>query len=63
MSNDELRTLLLNANATDIMTLYNGGGFGMIDAPELFSDGAVLPNDVDAAHLVFGSRRNTTRCR
>ena len=33
------------------MTLYNGGGFGMINAPELFSDGVVLPNEVDAASL------------
>jgi para-nitrobenzyl esterase len=51
MSNDELRTLLMNAKSADIMTLYNGGGFGMIDAPELFSDGVVLPNDVEPASL------------
>ena len=49
MTNDALHTLLTNAKATDIMTLYNGGGFGMIDAPDLFSDGVVLPNVLDAA--------------
>ena len=49
MSNDELRTLLMNTKAADIMTLYGGGSFGMIDAPELFSDGVVLPDNVDPA--------------
>ena len=33
MSNDALRALLINANATDIMALYDGGRFGMINAP------------------------------
>jgi len=51
MSNDELHTLLMSAPATDIMTLYEGGGFGMINAPELFSDGLVLPNEMDMVKL------------
>ncbi len=51
MSNDELRTLLANATATDIMSLYSGGFGGMVDAPGMSSDGVVLPNDIDAAAL------------
>ncbi len=51
MSNDELRTLLVNAKATDIMTLFSGGFGGMIDAPGMSADGAVLPIDIDAAAL------------
>jgi para-nitrobenzyl esterase len=51
MSDEELRTLLTGATAADIMTLYEGGGFGMINAPEMFGDGAVLPLEPDAEKL------------
>jgi len=51
MTTDAVRALLMGASAADIMNLYNGGGFGMIDAPALFADGAVLPNKMNAAAL------------
>ncbi len=51
MTNDQLRTLLMGTKAADIMALYEGGGFGMISAPMMFSDGAVLPAQMDAAKL------------
>ena len=51
MTDHELRTLLLGTKAADIMTLYDGGGFGMINAPRMFGDGAVLPLEADAAKL------------
>src|SRR4029453_6288630 len=38
-------------SANDIMTLYNGGRFGMINAPGLFADGYVLPVESDPAKL------------
>ena len=51
MSDEQLHTLLMGTKAADIMTLYEGGGFGMISAPEMFGDGAVLPAQLDAAKL------------
>ncbi len=49
MTNDALHALLMSANADDIMKLYSGGAFGMINAPGLVADGFVLPIDFDAA--------------
>jgi len=51
MTNEALHALLMATPAADIMTLYEGGGFGMINAPDLIADGAVLPNELDAARL------------
>ncbi|HET6473471.1 MAG TPA: carboxylesterase family protein [Pseudomonadales bacterium] len=51
MSNDDLRAMLLNTKAADIMQLYAGGAFGMISAPEVVGDGYVLPADIDSARL------------
>jgi para-nitrobenzyl esterase len=38
-------------SATDIMALYNGSSFGMINWPNLFADGYVLPAESDPAKL------------
>jgi len=51
MTNDDLRALLTNTKASDIMTLYSGGAFGMINAPDLVADGYVLPGETDPAQL------------
>lgn len=70
MSDEQLRTLLLGTKAADIMTLYEGGGFGMISAPDMFGDGAVLPLESDitkvfadpsqynAVPVILGSNRD-----
>ena len=39
MTHDAIRALLMSATASDIMKLYNGGSFGMIDWPGLIADG------------------------
>jgi para-nitrobenzyl esterase len=51
MSDGQLRALLVGTKAAEIMTLYEGGGFGMISAPGMFGDGAVLPLESDATKL------------
>jgi para-nitrobenzyl esterase len=51
MSSDDLRALLMSTKASDIMQLYSGGAFGMINAPEVVADGYVLPAERDTAQL------------
>jgi len=51
MSDADVRTYLLNEPAEGIMRLFSGGAFGMIDAPEVFGDGDVLPSDAQATQL------------
>lgn len=43
MSAPEVRSYLYGKTPADIYALWEGGGFGMIDAPDSFSDGHVLP--------------------
>jgi para-nitrobenzyl esterase len=52
----DVGTWLRAQSAVDIMTLYNGGGFGMINAPNLFADGYVLPLESDPTKL-FADRQ------
>lgn len=42
-SDDELRDYLYGKSAGEIFTVFDGGGFGMIDLPTGFADGHVLP--------------------
>ena len=43
MAEADVRVLLGAAPATELMALYQDGGMGMVSAPALFGDGAVLP--------------------
>jgi len=44
MSTSELRDYLYRQSLDDIFALWDSGGFGMIDVPDNFGDGHVLPN-------------------
>lgn len=44
MSDAEIRDLLLGKEAADILSVWDGGGFGMIDVPDVLGDGHVLPD-------------------
>jgi para-nitrobenzyl esterase len=57
LSSAELHALLYAQPAADVLSQYDGGGFGIIDAPLLFSDGYVLPAQTDPAAL-FSDRAN-----
>lgn len=43
MGKPNVREYLYNKTAEDIFALFEGGGFGMIDVPDNFGDGHVLP--------------------
>lgn len=43
MSEGDVRGLLYEAAATELMALYDDGGMGMVSAPTVFGDGTVLP--------------------
>jgi para-nitrobenzyl esterase len=51
LSDAEIRDALRGQKAFDLMRLYQGGGFGMIDAPDVFADGTVLPANTVTAEL------------
>jgi len=57
MSDADVRTYLANEPATGIMRLFTGGAFGMINAPEVFGDGEVLPAGAQAAQLFADASR------
>lgn len=44
MSDTELRDYLYGKSPTEIFALWSGSGFGMIDVPDNFGDGHVLPD-------------------
>lgn len=52
----DIAALLRNASVEDLFAHFNGGGFGMIDLPELIADGTVLP--ALTAAEVFGNPAN-----
>ena len=51
------RDALRGQKAFDLMRLYQGGGFGMIDAPDVFADGTVLPANTVTAELFADATR------
>ncbi|MFW6092807.1 MAG: carboxylesterase/lipase family protein [Pseudomonadota bacterium] len=44
MSDDELRAYLYDKPPEALFALFDGGGFGMIDTPDTFADGQVIPD-------------------
>ncbi len=51
MGEDEIRDFLIATPAADILSAYEGRGFGMIDMPTLVADGDVLPEERDPADI------------
>ncbi len=47
MTGEAIRDYLMDTSANDIMAVFSGGGFGMIDFPGLIADGDVLPAESD----------------
>ncbi|MEM9744392.1 MAG: carboxylesterase family protein [Pseudomonadota bacterium] len=52
----ELASLLRSAEIDDLFKHFNGGGFGMVDLPDNFADGAVLPAMTNEE--IFGNLAN-----
>jgi len=44
MGRDQLRAYLMSKPAAEILTTLNDGMYGMVDLPEVFADGHVLPD-------------------
>ncbi len=59
MSRAQVREYLYNKPAEEFFTVLDGGGFGMIDFPAMFSDGHVLPQLEEDA--IFGDPNNHNR--
>ncbi len=52
----EIKALLYSASVDDIFSMFDGGSFGMIDLPDNYADGYVLPKLSNAD--IFGDPNN-----
>lgn len=72
MAEGDVRALLYDAAATELMALYDDGGMGMVSAPTVFGDGTVLPaggpvelfgdvGDYNAVPVMLGTNRDEVK--
>ncbi len=72
MEDEDVRGLLYGAAAAELMALYDDGGMGMVSAPTVFGDGAVLPAggpaelfgdtaDYNAVPVMLGTNRDEVK--
>ena len=72
MEDEDVRGLLYDAAAPELMALYDDGGMGMVSAPTVFGDGAVLPAggpaelfgdaaDYNAVPVMLGTNRDEVK--
>lgn len=72
MADGDVRALLYGAGAAELMALYDDGGMGMVSAPTVFGDGAVLPAggpaelfgdaaDYNAVPVMLGTNRDEVK--
>ena len=72
MGEEDVRSLLHDAAAPELMALYDGGGMGMVSAPAVFGEGTVVPaggpadlfgdvEDYNAVPVMLGTNRDEVK--